>query len=203
VRSRAAVVAAAKSLFLEKGYAGTTMEEIGAAAGLTKRTVYNNYGDKDALFTLVVSDVIAFAENFAQSLSAELAGRRTAVALRTELHDLARRLALGILRPEVIALRRLLIGEARAFPHLATQYFERAPGGVLVAIAAGFRQLTRAGLLRVADPRRAAEQFAYLAAGAALDRAMLMGTLPSKKHILACAHDGVETFLARYQTRTR
>jgi hypothetical protein len=32
---------------------------------------------------------------------------------------------------------------------------------------------------------------------------MLIGTLPSKKHILDCAHDGVETFLARYQARKR
>jgi TetR/AcrR family transcriptional repressor of mexJK operon len=179
------------------------MEEIGAAAGLTKRTVYNNYGDKEALFRLVVSDVIAFAEEFARGLSAELAGKVTAAALAAELHDLARRLALGILRPEVIALRRLLIGEARAFPELAREYFDRAPGRVLSAIASGFEQLTRAKILRATDPRRAAEQFAYLVAGEPLDRAILVGAIPSEEHILACAHDGVETFLARYQVRPR
>jgi TetR/AcrR family transcriptional regulator, mexJK operon transcriptional repressor len=203
LRSRAAVVEAAKSLFLRNGYAGTTMDEIGAVAGLTKRTVYNNYGDKEALFTLVVSDVIGFAEEFAQGLAAEFAVRLTAATLAAALHDLARRLALGILRPEVIALRRLLIGEGRAFPHLATEYFERAPGRVLVAIASGFEHLTHAGLLRATDPRRAAAQFAYLVAGEPLDRAMLVGTIPSKEHLLACAHDGVETFLARYQVRRR
>jgi len=101
-------------------------------------------------------------------------------------------------RPEVIALRRLLIGEAKSFPALAAEYFDRAPGQVLEALAAGFEHLARRRLLRVADSRRAAAQFAYLVAGEPLDRAMLVGTIPSKSHVLACARDGVETFMARY-----
>jgi hypothetical protein len=47
--------------------------------------------------------------------------------------------------------------------------------------------------------RRAAAQFAYLVAGELHDRAMLVGTTPPRKHVIACARDGVETFLARYE----
>jgi TetR/AcrR family transcriptional repressor of mexJK operon len=198
VRSRAAVVDAARTLFLRKGYAGTTMEEIAALAGLTKRTLYNNYADKDALFTQIVEDVVAYAEEFARGLREELTIGITATNLRATLDDLGRRLALGIVRPEVVALRRLLIGEARVFPALARQYFDRAPGQVIEALASGFEQLGRAGLLRVTDARRAAAQFAYLVAGEPLDRAMLVGTTPPRRHVIACARDGVETFLARY-----
>src|SRR5262245_26450862 len=71
VRSRAAVVTAARELFMQKGYAGTTMEEIAARAGLTKRMLYNNYADKDALFTQIVTEVIAYAETFARGLHEE------------------------------------------------------------------------------------------------------------------------------------
>ena len=198
VRSRAAVVDAARTLFLRHGYAGTTMEEIAAAAGLTKRTVYNNYGDKDALFRQIVADVLAYAEAFARGLHEEFTVGVTAANLRATLDDLARRLALGIVRPEVIALRRLLIGEARAFPGLGAEYFDRAPGQVLDALASGFAQLGRRGLLRVRDARRAAAQFAYLVAGEPLDRAMLVGTIPTKAAVIAAAGDGVETFVARY-----
>ena len=198
VRSRAAVVDAARTLFLRQGYAGTTMEQIAAAARLTKRTVYNNYGDKDALFRQVVADVLAYAEAFARGLHEEFTAGVTAANLRATLDDLARRLALGIVRPEVIALRRLLIGEARAFPRLGAEYFDRAPGQVLDALASGFAQLDRRRLLRIDNPRRAAAHFAYLVAGEPLDRAMLVGALPSDEHVIACARDGVETFLARY-----
>src|SRR5215510_1193556 len=198
VRTRAAVVDAARTLFLRKGYAGTTMEEIAAAAGLTKRTVYNNYGDKEALFTQIVADVIAYAEEFARGLHEEFTVGITAANLRAELGDLGRRLALGIVRAEVVALRRLLIGEAREFPALAAEYFERAPGQVLDALATGFEHLGQVGLLKVADAKRAAAQFAYLVAGEPLDRAVLVGTIPPKDHVIACAREGVETFLARY-----
>ena len=174
------------------------MEEIAAQAGLTKRTVYNNYGDKEALFTAIVADVLAYAEAFARALHEEFTVGVTAGNLRATLDDLGRRLALGIVRSEVIALRRLLIGEARAFPALGAEYFDRAPGQVIDALASGFRHLGRRGLLRVKDARRAAAQFAYLVAGEPLDRAMLVGTIPSTEHVIACAQDGVQTFLARY-----
>jgi TetR/AcrR family transcriptional repressor of mexJK operon len=177
------------------------MEEIAAAAGLTKRTLYNNYPDKETLFTQIVTETLAFAEAFARGLHDEFTAPVTAKNLRATLDDLARRLTLGIMRPEVIALRRLLIGEAREFPAFGATYFERAPGQVLDALASGFAQWGKRGLLRVAnasDARIAAAQFAYLVVGEPLDRAMLVGTLPSKEHVLACARAGVETFLARY-----
>jgi TetR/AcrR family transcriptional regulator, mexJK operon transcriptional repressor len=198
VRTRAAVVAAARTLFLRQGYAGTTMEEIAALAGLTKRTVYNNYGEKDALFRQIVADVISYANEFVRGLQEEFTVGITRANLSARLDELGRRLALGIVRPDVIALRRLLIGEARDFPALAAEYFERAPGQVIDALASGFAHLAQAGLLRVADSRRAAAQFAYLVAGEPLDRAILVGTVPPKQQIIACAREGVQTFLARY-----
>jgi TetR/AcrR family transcriptional repressor of mexJK operon len=201
VRSRAAVVEAARLLFLGKGYASTTMEEIAAQAGLTKRTLYNNYPDKESLFTQIVTETMAYAEAFARGLHDEFKADVTAKNLRVTLDDLARRLALGIMRPEVVALRRLLIGEAREFPAFGATYFERAPGQVLEALASGFKQWGRRGLLRVDDvtaARLAAAQFAYLVVGEPLDRAMLIGTMPSREHVITCAREGVETFLARY-----
>jgi TetR/AcrR family transcriptional regulator, mexJK operon transcriptional repressor len=203
MRSRAAVVEAARQLFMQKGYAGTTMEEIAAVAGLTKRTLYNNYADKDTLFMQIVAEAMAFAETFARGLHQEFTVGISAANLQTTLDDLARRMALAIMRPEIIALRRLLIGEARAFPTLAAQYFDRAPGQVLDALAAGFAHLGRIGLLRVSDTRLAAAQFAYLIVGEPLDRAVLVGTVASKAHVIACAREGVETFLARYGAARR
>jgi TetR/AcrR family transcriptional repressor of mexJK operon len=198
VRSRAAVVEAGRTLFLRQGYAGTTMEEIAALAGVTKRTVYNNYADKAALFLEIVGEATGFAGAFAQGLPALFADGITAATLRPLLHDLAQRMVAAILRPEVIALRRLLISEAQAFPALAADYFDRAPGQVMDALAAGFAHLDGAGLLRVADARRAAGQFAYLVVGEPLDRAMLVGMIPQPESLTAGAREGVETFLARY-----
>src|SRR5690606_27615821 len=87
---------------------------------------------------------------------------------------------------------------ARAFPELTRTYYDHAPGQVILALRSWFAELTRAGVLRAAGTRSAAEQFAYLVAGGALDRAMLTGVMPSRRHVTMRAREGVETFLARY-----
>ena len=203
MRTREAVVEAARTLFLRKGYAGTTMDDIADQAGITRRTLYNNYASKDALFTQIVAETIEYADTFARTLDETFAARVATPDVNQMLHELGLRLALAIVRPEVVALRRLLIGESRDFPALSVHYFDRAPGRVIAALTDGFAQLEGRGLLRIADARVAAEQFAYLVAGAPLDRAMLAGTVAVQRSIIEGAREGVETFLARFGTAPR
>src|SRR2546423_11239144 len=61
VRSRAAIIEAATTLFLRSGYQGTSVEDIAALAAVSKRSVYNNFGDKERLFTEIVTGVAASA----------------------------------------------------------------------------------------------------------------------------------------------
>lgn len=197
-RSRAAAVSAARSLFLQQGYGGTTMEDIAELAGLTKRTLYNNYRDKASLFEEIVSEVTAFAAAFARELPSALASVENAVDLSGRMTELAQRLALAIARPDVIALRRLLISETRTFPALANHYFDRAPQQVIRSLASEFARLRSIGLLAADDERLAASQFAYLVVGESLDRAMLTGTLPVETEVIRYAREGAVTFMARF-----
>lgn len=48
----------ALDLFLEKGFGGTSIDAICAAAGMAKRTVYARYGDKEALFKAALTRAI-------------------------------------------------------------------------------------------------------------------------------------------------
>jgi len=197
-RTRVAVLNAARGLFIQHGYAGVTMEEVAEAAGVAKRTLYNNYSDKAALFATMVEHTVAYAESFAQELNQTVFVGVTKANVSTSLETLGVRLAQAILRIEVISLRRMLIGESRDFPGIGADYFERAPGQVLQALATGFEALGRRRILRVRDPQSAATQFAYLIAGSHLDRALMTGEVPAQSVIDATARDGVTTFLARY-----
>jgi TetR/AcrR family transcriptional repressor of mexJK operon len=174
------------------------MEDIAAQAGLTKRTLYNNYTDKEALFVQIIADVTGFADEFVRDLRRESVDGLTAATLPAALDELGCRLALAAVRAEVVALRRLLIGESQAFPALAAEYYNRAPGQVIEALAARFTYLSGAGLMQVEDARSAAAQFGYLVAGEHLDRAVLTGVVPPTERIVAVAREGVVTFLARY-----
>ena len=196
-RTRAAALAAARTLFLRHGHGGTTMDDVAVEAGLTKRTLYNNFRDKDTLFRQMVDETIGFAESFARGLDEEWP-RATKANLAARLEALGVRLALGIIRPEVVALRRMVIGASRDFPGIGHEYFDRAPGTVLRALAQGFSTLSRRRILRTRDAHSAAVQFAYLVAGAHLDQALMTGDLPAQGVIETAAREGVATFLSRY-----
>lgn len=58
-QTRRAIVAAASRLFLERGYAATTMAAIAAEAGVVVETVYRAFDGKAALFRAVVEAALA------------------------------------------------------------------------------------------------------------------------------------------------
>ncbi|MBX9764445.1 MAG: TetR/AcrR family transcriptional regulator, partial [Pseudomonadaceae bacterium] len=51
---RKAILEAAKSLFLSRGYDGSSMDVIAAEAGVSKLTVYSHFTDKETLFAEAV-----------------------------------------------------------------------------------------------------------------------------------------------------
>jgi AcrR family transcriptional regulator len=50
IRTRAALLEAARALIREKGYARTTLEEVAARAGMTTGAIYGNFRNRDELF---------------------------------------------------------------------------------------------------------------------------------------------------------
>lgn len=55
--TKRALVSAARSLFGERGYAGTSVDEVVRVAGVTKGALYHHFRDKDDLFRAVVEEV--------------------------------------------------------------------------------------------------------------------------------------------------
>jgi AcrR family transcriptional regulator len=55
-QTRADLLAAARNVFLARGFHGATLDEIAEAAGYTKGAVYSNFVGKDALFVAVLEE---------------------------------------------------------------------------------------------------------------------------------------------------
>jgi TetR/AcrR family transcriptional regulator, mexJK operon transcriptional repressor len=196
-RSRVAILDAATACFLEHGYDGTSLEEVAARAGVVKRTIYNVVGDKETLFREVLRTSLEHAERFSRQVVDRLGDSDDPVE---DLRKLGQLHAQAVLGGRIVALRRLLIREASRFPDLARDYYGRAPRLVMSAIARALERYDTRGQLEVADPDRAAEQFAFLVLGASLDEALFdaEGRPTSAAIVQDRARSGVEVFLRAY-----
>jgi TetR/AcrR family transcriptional regulator, mexJK operon transcriptional repressor len=191
------IMEAATTLFLRKGYAGTSMDEIAAVAGVSKQTIYTHFADKERLFSDLVLRNTERVDEFVEQVGTIFEDTDD---LEKALLELARRYIALVIRPEVLQLRRLVIGEAGHFPGLAGTYYERVPQRVLETLASNLERLAERGLLRLDDTMLAANHFVALILWVPLDRAMFrleqepVGA--RRQDQLAVA--GVRVFLAAY-----
>lgn len=115
-RKHRAILDAATEVFLADGYAGTTIDRIAATAAVSKPTVYKHFADKPALFAAIVARTV---DEAAEPVHAEVAALRDTGDVAADLRDLARRQLSMVMRPRLLRLRRLVIGEAGRFPSWA------------------------------------------------------------------------------------
>ena len=55
-RKNAAIIAAAAQIFLKKGFESASMDEIASVAGVSKRTVYQHFANKEQLFQQILTE---------------------------------------------------------------------------------------------------------------------------------------------------
>jgi len=99
---QAAILQGAATAFVTKGFAGTSMEEVAAASGITKEIVYRHFESKEALYRAVL-------DGAAQSMRQEFA--RASQEFQSSGAGIRALLAVGRAQPD--ALRLLLVHAAR------------------------------------------------------------------------------------------
>ena len=152
-RKRQAIRDAAVTVFLRRGYLGTSVEQIASVAGVSKQTVYNQFSDEQTLFT---ESIRATIEPIHESLgrlinSTDGADSTAGEGFEEEITGIARRLILGVARPEVVQLRRIVISEVDRFPEPARNWYEQGPARSIRTLAARFTTFAEQGLLRADD----------------------------------------------------
>jgi AcrR family transcriptional regulator len=169
------------------------MDEVAAVAQVSKQTVYKHFADKQTLFTeILTNDMEKRALELVEALTATEGDP-------TDLRQLARSHIASIVRPEVMRMRRMVIGEADRFPELARAWAQRGIEVGLAKLTERFAQLADRGILRVEDPRRAAEHFNWLVLSTPLNRAMFDPDAEfSPTELEGFADEGVRVFLAAY-----
>jgi TetR/AcrR family transcriptional regulator, mexJK operon transcriptional repressor len=189
---RAALVAAAQELFMERGFEATSIDAIAAQAGVAKVTVYSHFSGKDALFAAAVTAKCDFM------LGADLT-HLPGETVEARLMAFARRFLGLITDPDSMAVHRLVMAEGGRHPEIADIFFTNAVMGTCARLGGMLQAEVAAGALSITDYEMAAGQFLALIKGMPMLRQELhiapMSPEETERHLAAA----VATFLKAYR----
>lgn len=157
---RRALLDAAAQLFVTKGYDNTTLSDLVEAAGGSRATIYELFGDKAGLFRAMME------ETNGRILDLLVAGRPAApVPPEEALVRFATGFLTGILNDDVRAVVRVLVSESGRIPDVAEAFWESGPSVMVARVADCLRKLAEGNGLRVEDPEDAAQIFLGMVVG--------------------------------------
>jgi AcrR family transcriptional regulator len=161
---RRSIIEAATEVFLREGFTRASIDVIAATAGVSKRTVYNHYTDKQALFLSVIEQVNApVIARFAEIAERHL---RNVTDLERDLIAFGRDwVRLSVLLPQHGAVLRLMIAEATHFPDAVETWYRNGAAQSRSMLTEHLSRLTDEGLLDVPDADEAARHLTALICG--------------------------------------
>lgn len=194
---REQLIAVAEQLFLQHGFANTSVNTIVRDAGGSLATLYAEFGSKEALFESVLS------ERAARFFPDDRRSPRQPLDARAELRAVATHMLKRMLSPDGLAVYRLAVHEAPRFPALRKALLEVGLPGLVTRTARYLGDLAAAGTLSVASSagamRAAAGQLIALVQGQMVFSAAC-GAEFSARERAAHVNAAVEAFLAIYGT---
>jgi len=115
--TRRAIVEAARRLFLERGYTGTTMAAIASAAGVSHETVYASFGPKPGLIPHLIETALSGTDRPVPGLERDYARQVRAETDPGRLFDIYAR-AMRLTQERLAPLFDVLSDGARTDPDL-------------------------------------------------------------------------------------
>jgi len=140
------ITAAAMTLFAERGFAATRLEDVAAAAGIGKGTIYLYFSNKEELFQAVVRQRLLPRLDIAEALIRRHKGTTTAL-LRTIIGW-----AEKAIESDIAAIPKLVLTEAGNFPEIARFYGDVVVKRGLCLLAMVIARGVERGEFRPVDP---------------------------------------------------
>lgn len=187
---RAAILEAATMAFRDEGYESASMDRIAEIAHVSKRTVYNHFGSKEALFRAVVEELVAHAKSL-KCIEWD-AGRE----LHDQLMDFVRAKVAVAEDPAWSGLLRVVVGVFVRKPELAQETTLRAADGE-DHLVRWLEAAAAAGRMKVPSALVAANVFWAMVTGA-LFWPQVFGMPMTEVEKTVITNELIATFLSRY-----
>jgi TetR/AcrR family transcriptional regulator of autoinduction and epiphytic fitness len=188
---RSVILAGATEVFRLEGFDAASMDRIAEVSGVSKRTIYNHFGSKDALFESVVESLVALLVSRKQILW------DPTKALSEQLRAFARAKTSIVDNQQWLALIKVVLGIAIQQPERARAIMLKAVDGE-AALVRWLVDADKAGALRVPDPATSSKVFWGMVAGTLFWPQIFEEPFtPARRETLM--DEVLATFLARYQ----
>ncbi len=193
---REALLDAGTALFLRDGAGTVTMDQIVAAAGVSRATLYGNFADKGALLAAVI------ARQSRRIATDAWARDNRSADLETALIVFGTGLLRFLAEDETFAFERLIGQAARAEPRYGAEFFAAGPGRARAVLTDLITAGQERGVLRAADPRQAANDLMGLWQGFWRIEVMYGDrAAPGEDEVRELARHGVNQFLRLYRPK--
>ena len=185
------ILEAALNVFSQTGYSGASMDAIAVEAGVSKPTLYQYFGAKEQLFTAMLipprEDMLSvFTETSPTDMVAQL-------------HAFAWKYAQFVLRPDMLSLARLVIGEAQRFPEIGPRYQAAGPDHLLRGMMDFLETQRDKNRLNFDDSELAAQDLWGLLLSAPRTQALYMpSNIPDTAELEKYINNGLRVFLKAY-----
>jgi AcrR family transcriptional regulator len=196
---RMAMLDAAKRAFVRDGVGAASIDAIAMEAGVSRQTVYNQFGDRDQLLIAVIEDVTTRSSAQLMSVIATFPDKPDDIeAALTEFG--IRLLGRCMCDLDGRALAWLMEREAKRYPEFFETWKAYGPGEDWPIISACFAKLAQDGYLDLDDASVAARHFVALI-NADLPKDEARCVRPSEVALRKAAATGVKTFLRAFGSR--
>jgi AcrR family transcriptional regulator len=184
---RGQLLRVALGVFIREGYAASNMNDIARAAGMSKKTLYQIFPSKAALFEALVVDRLADLQ-----YSFDDAG----LSLEEALVQYLTHAAQVLLSSQQVGLCRLVSAEGSRHPELAEAFHRAGPGRGTTSIERWLATQAEAGRLRIENAQDTAHLLFGMAIGGIHIKLMLgMAQTPTPAAIDARVRQAVRIFL--------
>ena len=165
------ILDAAQKLFYHQGFDETSLAMIINEAGGSRRSIYNEFGNKQGLLMAVVQRQVKTQSETLSFINRDLQAREA-------LNQVCLKFVKGMLSPAILSLFRLVVQQVVKFPELGEMIYKNGPVAAIVPLVDYLDWLAEQKILKIDDSQLSTQMLLEMAEGPLHTRSLL---LPNKQ----------------------
>ena len=161
------ILDAAQKLFYNQGFDETSLAMIINEAGGSRRSIYNEFGNKHGLLMAVIQRQVKNQTEILTSINRDLEAKEA-------LHQVCFKFVVGMLSPELMSLFRLVVQQVVKFPELGEMIYKNGPMTGILPLVDYLMWLTEQKVLKIENCHFSAQMLMEMATGPLHTRSLLL-----------------------------